>query len=247
MYARQEAVLSSQIEGTQSTLSDLLLFESGGTTLANDADVQTVHNYQAAKQYGLERLKSGFPLSLRLLREIHTILIRDTNGRVGRLLITFMLCADGTLSQPLLYLSLFLKQHRDVYYNLLQNIRTKGAWEEWLQFYLEGVEVVATQATQTTRRLVDLFESDRKSLHQFRGRSSTLLKVHEFLKHKAAVSISDVANQTGMSFPTAATALNIMCSQGMIREITQRQRDRVFLYQRYIDILSEGVTSAESL
>lgn len=318
MYARQEAVLSSQIEGTQSTLSDLLRFESGEDSLASASDVQTVHNYQAAMQYGLERLKSGFPLSLRLLREIHTILIRDTrgsnkhpgefrtsqnwiggtrpgnaifvpppphemqvalndlesflntpshlplliragiahgqfetihpfldgNGRVGRLLVTFMLCADGAISQPLLYLSLYLKQHRGRYYELLQSIRTNGTWEPWLQFYLEGVEVVATQATQTTRRLVELFESDRNQLHKLGGRSATLLKAHELLKHKAAVSISEVATNAGISFPTAATALRIMCEHGIIKEITQRRRDRIFLYQRYLDILNDGITNS---
>jgi Fic family protein len=318
MYARQEAVLSSQIEGTQSTLSDLLLFESGEASLASDADVQTVHNYQAAMQYGLERLQSGFPLSLRLLREIHTILIRDTrgsnkrpgefrtsqnwiggtrpgnamfvpppphemhvaladlesflndgpplpllvragiahgqfetihpfldgNGRIGRLLITFMLCADGALSQPLLYLSLYLKQHRSTYYDMLQNIRTNGTWEPWLQFYLEGVEAVATQATQTTRRLVALFESDREQLHRMGGRSATLLKVHELLKRKAVASISEVAASVGISFPTAATALRVMCEREIIREVTQRRRDRIFVYQGYLDILSDGVANS---
>jgi Fic family protein len=229
-YIRKEAVLSSQIEGTQSSLSDLLLFENEEAPGALNEDVLEVSNYVAALEHGLKRLQD-FPLSLRLIREIHGVLLAkgrgsdkqpgqfrtsqnwiggtrpgtarfvppppdrvlecmgaletflhtaprdlsplvkaalahvqfetihpflDGNGRIGRLLITFVLCHDGVLQQPLLYLSLHLKQHRKLYYELLQRVRTEGVWEEWLEFFFEGVATTADQSADTARRSVRL-------------------------------------------------------------------------------------------
>lgn len=315
MYVRKEAVLSSQIEGTQSSLSDLLLFEAAPATGDSSADVVEVSNYLAAMQHGLERLKGGFPLSLRLLREIHEVLVRGTrggdktpgefrtsqnwiggtrpgdalyvpppphkvlpnlsdlerfmhddadeipllvkaglahaqfetihpfldgNGRVGRLLITFLLCAGGALSQPLLYLSLYLKRNRDAYYASLQRVRTEGDWEGWIRFYLAGVEDVAGQATETARRIMHLFEEDRRTLQRLGTSANTALRVHELLKRRAIATIGDVARELDVSFPTASAAAKRLAAHGILREITGRQRDQRFAYQRYLDILSEG-------
>src|SRR5450631_3031166 len=236
-YVRKEAVLSSQIEGTQSSLSDLLLFENEEAPGVPIEDVQEVSNYVAALYHGLKRMREGFPLSLRLIREIHQVLLAqgrgsdkapgefrrtqnwiggtrpgnatfvppppdlvmecmgqlelflhletqelplliraglihvqfetihpflDGNGRLGRLLITFLLCASGALREPILYLSLFFKTHRQVYYDLLTGVRTKGNWEAWLEFFLTGVKETADQAFQAARRILTLLEADRK-------------------------------------------------------------------------------------
>src|SRR5277367_5609494 len=221
LYVRKEALLSSQIEGTKSSFSDLLLFENAAEPSVPIDDVEEVSNYVAAMQHGLRRIAGGFPLSLRLIREIHAILLRggrganrtsgefrrsqnwvggtrpgnsafvpppperlmecldnlerflhdeehklpilveaglvhvqfetmhpflDGNGRLGRLLITLLLCSKGALREPLLYLSLYFKTNRDRYYDLLQRVRTDGAWEEWLAFFLEGTEITARSA-----------------------------------------------------------------------------------------------------
>ena len=237
-YVRKEAVLSSQIEGTQSTLSDLLLFELEEAPGVPVEDVVEVSNYVAALNHGLRRLEEGFPLSNRLIREIHEVLLSrgrgsdkapgefrrsqnwiggtrpgnaefvppphtavpdcmtalerfyhaddgmpflvraglahvqfetihpflDGNGRVGRLLITLLLCNAGVLRQPLLYLSLYFKQRRSEYYDLLNRVRRTGDWEEWLAFFLEGVRVTAEGAVATSRRLVEVFASDRAAI-----------------------------------------------------------------------------------
>lgn len=314
-YIRKEAVLSSQIEGTQSTLSDLLLFEHEATPGTPLSDVSEVSNYRAAMQHGLDRLAEGFPLSLRLIREIHEILVRGTrgsdktpgdfrttqnwiggtrpgnaafvppppnevlpalgnletflhqeddgipvliragiahaqfetihpfldgNGRVGRLLITFLLCEKGILGQPLLYLSLYLKRNKERYYEALQRIRTHGEWEEWLQFYLEGIHDVAIEAANTAKRLIDVFECDRQSIQRLGRGSTSPLKIHELLKHRAVTTISAAAQQAGVTFPTASEALRKLAELGIVREITGRSRDRVFLYSKYLEALNDG-------
>lgn len=314
-YVRKEALLSSQIEGTQSSLSDLLLHESGEAPGVPLDDVQEVSSYVRALEYGLERLRAGFPLSLRLLREIHGVLLSsgrgsektpgefrtsqnwiggtrpgnalfvpppadeviacmgqleqflhdteqrtpvliksamahvqfetihpflDGNGRLGRLLITFLLCAEGALSEPLLYLSLYLKTHRDRYYELLQRTRTQGDWEEWLRFFLEGVAVTADQASSTARRILQLFETHRKLIEELGRTAGSVLRVHGTLCRRVLAPIPQIAADANLSPPTVASALQLLIEKGVVRETTGRQRGRVFIYHEYLDILSEG-------
>jgi cell filamentation protein, protein adenylyltransferase len=314
MYVRKEAVLSSQIEGTESSLSDLLLFENNEIPAVGIDDVREVSNYIAAMEYGLERLRNGFPLSLRLIREIHGILMEnarggdktpgefrrsqnwiggsrpgnarfvpppphelmasldnlekflhgqnsvpllvkaglahaqfetihpflDGNGRIGRLLITFLLCAEGALTQPLLYLSLYLRERRDEYYESLQRIRTEGDWEGWLRFYLRGVESVAVQATATTRKIVQLFEADRQSIQGIGKGASSALRVHELLKERPILSIAATVGALKMTKPTAASAMENLEALNIVREESGRRRDRHYVYRRYINVLDEG-------
>ncbi len=314
-YVRKEAVLSSQIEGTRSTLSDLLRFELEDAPGVPVEDVVEVSSYVAALHHGLRRLNEGFPLCNRLIREIHgTLLSRgrgsgkapgefrrsqnwiggtrpgnahfvppphavvpdcmaalerfchtddgmpflvraglahvqfetihpflDGNGRVGRLLITLLLCNAGVLRQPLLYLSLYFKQHRSAYYDLLNRVRRTGDWEEWLTFFLEGVRSTAEGAVATSRRLVETFVSDRTAVVQHAGRrAGSALRVHEALKARPVLSLSRVCTQTELSFPTAASAMQTLVEQGIVRELTGRPRNRIFVYERYLSILAEG-------
>ena len=314
-YVRKEAVLSSQIEGTQSSLSDLLLFEMEQAPGVPMDDVAEVSNYVAAMEHGLVRLGEGFPLSVRLIREIHAkllaggrggekepgefrrsqnwiggtrpgnarfvppphalvvecmsdlerflhderaglpVLIKaalahvqfetihpflDGNGRVGRLLVTFLLCHAGMLRQPLLYLSLYLKQHRDEYYRLLQMVRTEGDWEEWIAFFLEGVAQTADGAVATARRLVEVFAEDRARV-QARGRpAGSALRVHDALKARPVIGLGEAARRSGLSFPAAAAAMALLGEVGVAREITGKRRNRVFAYEQYLAILNEG-------
>src|SRR4051794_31055995 len=277
-YIRKEAVLSSQIEGTQSSLSDLLLFENDAVPGVALDDVEETSNYLAAMNHGLNRMYSDeVPLSNRLLREVHArlmtgvrggdkapgefrrsqnwlggtrpgnarfvpppppevvpamsdlekflhdepiptpILVKaalahvqfetihpflDGNGRVGRLLITLLLCAEGVLRQPLLYLSLYFKQHRDAYYEHLQRVRTEGAFEEWLQFFLEGVIAVATSATETARRIRALVEADRAKVHGLGRGAASALRVHELAGHRIVLTAARTAGELGLSVPT---------------------------------------------
>ena len=315
LYVRKEAVLSSQIEGTQSSLSDLLLFENAGAPGVPMDDVREVSNYVAAMQHGLERLRDGFPLSLRLIREIHGILLRggrgatrtpgefrrsqnwiggtrpgnatfvpppperlmecldsfekflhdedqklpllvqlglihvqfetihpflDGNGRLGRLLITLLLCARGALREPLLYLSLYFKTHRGRYYELLQRVRTDGVWEEWLEFFLEGAEATAKQAADTAVELIRLFDTDRKRI-QVLGRSAlSALRVHEFMQKKPLINIGVAARALNLSIPTVSAALKRLEELAIAKETTGRERDRIFAYTRYLEIVSAG-------
>lgn len=315
LYVRKEAVLSSQIEGTQSSLSDLLLFENESVPGVPMDDVREVSNYVAAMQHGLERLRGGFPLSLRLIREIHQILLRggrgadktpgefrrsqnwiggtrpgnasyvppppdrllecldsfekflhqenqdlpllvqlgllhaqfetihpflDGNGRVGRLLITLLLCARGALREPLLYLSLYFKVHRQHYYDLLQRVRTEGAWEDWLEFFLEGTESTAKQASETAVELIRLFEADRKRIQQIGRSALSTLRVHEYLQKKPLITVALAARTLGLSVPTVSSALARLEELGVVKESTGRERDRIFVYSRYLDIVSAG-------
>jgi Fic family protein len=312
-YVRKEAVLSSQIEGTQSSLSDLLLFENEAVPGVPIDDVEETANYIAAMNHGLRRIESGeLPLSNRLLREVHALLMSgvrggdkapgefrrsqdwlggtrpgnarfvppppsdvvpamsdlerflhddpertpilikaalahvqfetihpflDGNGRVGRLLITLLLCAEKVLQQPLLYLSLYFKQHRDAYYDQLQRVRTEGAWEEWLEFFLEGVITVASSATETARRIRELVERDRASIRGLgRGAASALL-VHELAGRRIVLNARGAANQLGLSVPTVNAALARLEEAGIVREATGRRRGRIFVYEAYLEIL----------
>jgi Fic family protein len=314
-YVRKEALLSSQIEGTQSSLSDLLLFEDAAVPGVPIDDVEEVVNYVAALEHGLARLRSGFPLSLRLINEIHAILLRggrgadktpgefrrsqnwiggtrpgnalfvppppeqvtpcmgalekflhdenvklpvliraalahvqfetihpflDGNGRLGRLLITFMLCADGVLHQPLLYLSLYFKIHRDRYYDLLQDVRQKGAWEEWLEFFLEGVAEVSSQAADAAKRILAVFNDDRRRIQALGRPAASALRVHEYLQRKPYLFIPAATKALGMSAPTVSASVDHLLSLGVVKEVTGRQRDRIFAYSKYLEVLAEG-------
>jgi Fic family protein len=314
-YVRKEAVLSSQIEGTQSSLSDLLLFENDEAPGVPLIDVQEVSNYVAALNHGLERLRGGFPLSLRLIREIHGVLLSkgrgsdkqpgefrqsqnwiggtrpgtaifvppppdqvldcmnalelflheersdlpllikaglvhvqfetihpflDGNGRLGRLLITFLLCATGVLREPILYLSLYFKQHRSEYYDLLDRVRAKGDWETWLEFFLTGVRDTAEQAATAARRILAVFEEHRRKIEGLGRPAASVLRVFEHMQRNPIVSIPAAAKSIGISAPTVAKSLEHMRHLGLLREITGRQRHRLFVYDAYLAILSEG-------
>ncbi len=314
-YIRKEAVLSSQIEGTQSTLSDLLLFELEEVPSTPMDDVVEVSNYVAALEHGLRRLREDFPLSNRLIREIHGILLSrgrgsekmpgefrnsqnwiggtrpgnahfvppppqavqdcmsdlerflhssdaggsaliragiahvqfetihpflDGNGRVGRLLITFLLCHEGVLAEPLLYLSLYFKRNRDDYINLLDNVRLNGDWEAWLEFFLEGVRETSESAVETVRRLTILFQQDRDRIQDIGRAAGSALRVHQSLTQRPVASISSISDDTGLSFPTVSSALSRLTELGVVHEATGRDRNRVFLYDAYISILNEG-------
>lgn len=313
LYVRKEAVLSSQIEGTQSTLSDLFRFESEAASGRPVDDLREVSNYVDAMMHGLERLPT-FPLSLRLIREMHARLLRsgrgrdmdpgefrrtqnwiggtrpgnalfvpppvlelgrclgeleafmhedgsglpvlikagllhvqfetihpflDGNGRIGRLLVTLFLCMNGVLSQPLLYLSLYLKTHRDEYYRLLQEVRTEGAWEAWLGFFLDGVAETATQASDAAGRIVQLFREDRALINDSESAGS-VLRVHDDLQQNPYVTAAALAARTRLTAPTVNAALGSLAGLGIVEEVTGRQRGRVYGYKRYLDILGEG-------
>ena len=315
MYVRKEALLSSQIEGTQSSLSDLLFFESEEAPGIPLDDVQEVSNYVAAMQQGLARIRSGFPVSLRLIREIHeTLLARgrgstkqpgefrrsqnwiggtrpgnamfvppppehvldlmsdleafvhaetpeipllvkaglvhvqfetihpflDGNGRVGRLLITLLLCAQGILKEPILYLSLYFKAHRRHYYELLQQVRERGAWEAWIEFFLDGITETSLQAAEAARQILGLFEADRDRIEGLGRPAASALRVHQLLQQKPIVGIPDAAKRLGLSAPTIAKSIQHLEVRGIVREITGKQRGRLFVYDGYLDILNRG-------
>jgi Fic family protein len=321
LYVRKEALLSSQIEGTKSSFSDLLLFENEAVPGVPIDDVEDVSNYVAAMQHGLRRIKGGFPLSLRLIREIHAILLRggrganktpgefrrsqnwiggsrpgnaafvppppermmecldrfehffhdeqhklpvlveaglihvqfetihpflDGNGRLGRLLITLLLCAKGVLREPLLYLSLYFKTHRQRYYDLLQSVRTEGIWEEWIEFFLEGTETTARQAADTAVQILHLFESDRKKIRAMGRKAASSLAVHEYLQAHPLTKIGPAAKDLKLSIPTVTSALETLTKLKIAKESTGKRRDRLFAYPRYLHILSEGTEPLRS-
>ena len=319
MYVRKEAVLSSQIEGTQSTLTDLLRFETEAPAGEPIDDIREVSNYVDAMLYGIERLRD-LPLSMRLIRELHERLLAsgrgqtknpgefrtsqnwiggtrpgnalfvpppviemteglsalekffheeesrlpplikaalihvqfetlhpflDGNGRVGRLLVTLYLTMTGVLREPLLYLSLFLKQHRGTYYRLLQEVREHGNWEAWLDFFLDGVESVAAQAFDAATRIVALFRADRESIATQGERAGSALLVHDVLQRDPYASASALVARTRLTMPTVNAALVELQRLGIVDEVTGKRRGRVFAYRRYLDILSEGTEPLE--
>ena len=291
MYVRKEALLSSQIEGTQSSFSDLLLFENKEVPGVPLDDVKEVSNYVAAMNHGLERLRGGFPLSLRLLKEIHGILLSkgrghtkapgefrtsqnwiggsrpgnaafvppllvkaalahvqfetihpflDGNGRAGRLLITLLMCAEGALAQPMLYLSLYFKKHRDTYYDLLMRVRTEGAWEAWLHFFLSGIIDTTEQATRTAQRILELFRDDRARVEKLGRAASSTLRLHHAFQERVIFSIPRAARRVGLSQPTVTAAMNHLQKLGIVSESTGRKRKKLYVYDTYLKILSEG-------
>ena len=183
-------------------------------------------------------LKAG--LAHAQFETIHPFL--DGNGRVGRLLITFLLCAEEGLREPLLYLSLYLKQNRSAYYEALQRIRVEGDWEQWLKFFLRGVAQVAQQGVETMRKLLELFARDRERIQaRLPGRRGlSALRVHDVLKQRAVTSISLASTATGLTPPTVASAIEELRQMGIVNEMTERQRNRRFLYVEYFKTLDEG-------
>lgn len=315
MYVRKEAVLSSQIEGTQSSLQDLLAAEAHVTADASPKDVDEVINYVAAMNHGLRRLLE-LPVSVRLIREIHAellsgtrgehltpgelrtsqnwigharsslndatfvppphtmvpnalheletflhanddlpMLIRiglahvqfetihpflDGNGRIGRLLITFLLMRGAILSKPVLYLSAYLKRHRSVYYDLLQSVREHGAWEAWLEFFLRGVSEVSAEAAQTARDIVIQREASRTKIADELGRAAgNGYRVLEHLYGKPIVSVKTVETLLRVTFPAANQLVEKLCAIGILNEITGRARNRRFRYDAYIKLFDE--------
>lgn len=169
---------------------------------------------------------------------IHPFL--DGNGRVGRLLITLLLCYAGILHEPLLYLSLYFKQNRSTYYTLLDTVRREGDWEAWIGFFLEGVRQTAEGAVETARRLVDLFQEDREHIAPYGRRANSALRLHSALQARPITSLPDASQRAGLSFPAAAGAMDLLSTLGIAREITGKARNRVFVYQHYLGILNEG-------
>jgi len=320
-YVRKEALLSSQIEGTQSSLADLLLFESEEVPGVPLDDVQEVSNYVAAMQHGLVRLREGFPISLRLLREIHGVLLGkgrgskkspgefrrsqnwiggsrpgnavfvppppdqvmpcldalekflhdkpeptpalmkaalahvqfetihpflDGNGRLGRLLVTFLLCAEGALQQPILYLSLYFKTHRREYYDWLERVRNQGDWEGWLKFFLTGVLETAEQAAQAADSILKLFDSDRAKIATLKRAANSTFRVHDLMRKKPLISIPKASAELGLSVPTVTASLQYLADLGIAHEMTGRQRGRLFVYDAYLEILQQGTEPLRS-
>lgn len=320
MYVRKEAVLSSQIEGTQSSLQDLLAAEAQLYTSRTPKDVDEVVNYIAAMNHGLARL-TELPVSVRLIREIHAklldgvrgsrltpgelrrtqnwigpggcalneatfvppppeivpqalgelekflhaqgglpLLIKigiahaqfetihpflDGNGRIGRLLITFLLCESGVLHKPVLYLSHYFKRHRQTYYDLLQAIRDRGAWEDWLQFFLRGVAEVSTQAADTSRRILALREAHRAQIAQHLGYSAgNGHRVLERLYERPIVSVNDVRALTGTTYPAANGLVERLVKIGILSEITGQARNRRYRYDAYVRLFDEPTPGA---
>jgi len=311
-YVRKEAVLSSQIEGTQSSLSDLMLFELDEVPGVPFDDVVEVSNYVAAMEHGLARIRGGMPLSNRLIREMHERLLArgrgagkaagefrrgqnwiggsrpgdatfvppphthveecmsalekflhddpvrtpallksalahvqfetihpflDGNGRLGRLLITMLLCVEGVLREPLLYLSLYFKRNRAEYYERLGRVRADGDWEEWVRFFARGIEETANEAFAVAQRLRALAAADRARVQGSGRIAGSALRVHEALQARPLATIASAAKATGLSVPAATAAFAALRELGIVREVTGKKRGRVFAYGGYLEAL----------
>ncbi|MEK6711828.1 MAG: Fic family protein, partial [Nitrospinota bacterium] len=169
---------------------------------------------------------------------IHPFL--DGNGRLGRLLITFILCAQGILKEPLLYLSLYFKTHRQQYYDLLQRVREIGDWEAWLEFFLEGVAETSAQAADAAREILDLFERDRRRIEGLGRPAASALRVHQLLQVKPFIKIPEAVKQLGVSQPTVSKSIRHLREMGILREVTGKRRRRMFVYDSYLNILNRG-------
>ena len=169
---------------------------------------------------------------------IHPFL--DGNGRLGRLLITFLLCTGRALQEPILYLSLFFKTNRQVYYDLLGQVRTTGDWEAWIEFFLGGVKETADQAVNAARRIIALMDADRRKIEGLGRPAASVLRIHQYAQTHPILSIASTAEQIGITFPTVASSIDHMQKLGIMRETTGRQRHRLYTYQSYLDILNEG-------
>jgi Fic family protein len=224
---------------------------AGGTRPGNAVFVPPPHTAVVDGMSELERFlhaADGLPVLVKAalahvqFETIHPFL--DGNGRVGRLLISFLLCHAGVLREPLLYLSLYLKQHREEYYRLLEAVRREGDWEAWVAFFLEGVAQSATGAVGTARRLVTLFEEDRTRLQGQGRRAGSALRVHAALEARPLITLQEVARRADLSFPTAAAGMDVLIELGVARELTGKKRNRVFVYDRYLALLGEGTEPA---
>ena len=169
---------------------------------------------------------------------IHPFL--DGNGRLGRMLITLLLCSRGVLTEPTLYLSLYFKKHRQRYYELLQQVREKGDWEEWLVFFLEGVAETSAQATATARELLDLFAEEKSRIEKIGRPAPSALRVHQLLQQKPIMSVPNAAKQLGVSVPTATKSIQHLESLGIVRELTGKRRGRMYIHDKYMEILERG-------
>ncbi|MBY0401979.1 Fic family protein [Myxococcota bacterium] len=320
-FVRKEAVLSSMIEGTQSSLADLLLFEIEEQPGVPVEDAREVSRYVSALEHGLKRLREGFPLSLRLIREVHKVLMKDRvrgasltpgefrrsqvwiggtrpgnamfvpppanelddclkhferflhgepeamqplvkaalahvqfetihpfldgNGRLGRLLIALQLAADGLMREPLLYLSLHFKQRRQTYYELLNSVRLTGDWETWLEFFADAVVASATEAATSARRLLALASEDARRIEGLGRATASAMAVHRVLQSKPLGTAASLAAATGLTQATVNKSLAHLERIGIVTELTNRRRGRVFSYARYVAILNEGMERPE--
>ena len=316
MYVRKEAVLSSMIEGTQSSLSDLLLYEAQQKPTVPVDDVQEVCNYIAAMDFGLSQIKDGFPLSLRLLRNIHSTLLSkgrgstknpgefrtsqnwiggtrpgnayfvpppadevmecmgklelflhnepeetspllkaalahlqfetihpflDGNGRLGRLLITLILCEENVLRAPLLYLSLYFKTHRQDYYKLLNDTRVDGDWEAWLEFFAEAVTQTAKQAEKVLKDVLALIKSDREKLKTMHRTTAAAISVLDALVTMPVTTSAQLSQKCGLTQTTINKLLSSMEKFGIVTRMDNRKRNKVYLYAKYIAIVDRGL------
>ena len=314
MYVTKEALLSSIIEGTQSSLSDLLLYEMNQELNVPLDDVREVSNYVAALDYGLSRMKD-LPLSSRLFREIHSVLLRegrgsnltpgefrrsqnwiggtrpgnavyvppppenvqecmgklerflhdepeptpvllkaalahvqfetihpfqDGNGRLGRLLITLLLCSQGILQEPILYLSLYFKTHRQQYYDLLNNVRLTGDWEAWLDFFADAVITTAGQAVGTVQRLRDMSQHDKNRIAGLGRAAGSTLRIHQAMMERPIATSKWLVDKTGITSATVNRALENLTKLNIVKELTAQKRNRLFCYVEYMQIMSEG-------
>lgn len=314
-YIRKEAVMSSQIEGTQSSLSDLMLYEMEGVPGVPMDDVQEVSCYVTALNLGIQRIREGHPISYRLLTELHRALMTsgrginrspgafrksqvwigghrpdeatfvptpanelanswaelerfindlpaatdplikaalshvqfetihpfmDGNGRIGRLLIPLILLQGNIIHEPLLYLSVFFKKHRQVYYERLNQVRLSGDWESWLLFFVDAVAETANQAVATAQQLNTIRTTDKARLsHLGRQSGSASLVLDALFEHPVA-SINKLIEQTGLTAATIGKTLEaLQQTDGMVKEITGQKRNRVFAYTAYIEILNQ--------
>lgn len=315
MYVRKEAVLSSMIEGTQSSLSDLLLFEFEHQPGVPLDDVQEVSNYVAALNHGLSRLNEDFPLSLRLLKEIHSVLLSkgrgkecdpgefrksqnwiggsgpgtaafvppppeyvqecmgklelflhdkpektsvlikaalahvqfetihpflDGNGRLGRLIITLLLCSEKVLKEPMLYVSLYFKTHRQRYYELLNEVRLTGDWEAWLDFFADAVIHTATQAVETAQQLMKLSSEDGQRINGLKRISGSAHLIHKAMLERPMASPNWIQEKTQLSPATVNSCLRELEQLGIVKEVTGQKRNRLYSYVKYIRIMNEG-------
>lgn len=315
MYVRKEAVLSSMIEGTQSSISDLLVYELEGMPGVPIDDAMEVSNYVKALEYGVKRIDEGFPVSSRLFKEIHNILLSkgrgstkepgqyrtsqnwiggtrpgnavfvppppnmvescmgnletfihdmksvtpvllkvaishvqfetihpflDGNGRLGRLLISLLLYENKILQKPLLYLSLYFKIHRQAYYEHLTNVRINGDWEKWIDFFAEAVMHTSNQAVNTAKNLIALINDHEAKVNSMGRASSTALVVYRCFVKQPVLNANAIQTQTSLSAATIHSSLENLIKLGILEEVSQKKRNKIFVYKEYINILNEG-------
>lgn len=315
-YVRKEAVLSSRIEGTQSTLDDLLAFEDEQAPGAPIEDVVEVSNYVAALEHGIKRMRGdGFPISNRLLKEIHAVLLSrgrggdkapgefkrsqnwiggtrpgnaafvptspaetgkcmgalekfihtedgphpiikaglahvqfetihpflDGNGRLGRLLITLMFLAEGVIKEPILYLSLYFKMHREEYYRRLQGVREEGDWEGWLDFYMRGVSMTARDAVAAANKVNSVYQADREKIARAGKDTKAVIQIHEAMMVRQAASPKRLMEMTGLSRPSVTTAFKTLQELGIVSETTGQRRNTRIRYDGTHDVLTREI------